>query len=198
MLDLGRCQRLRERVGQHVDSCDGTHCRAWVARKDLPSGRRRALGEICSVGAASSAHGNVEHCAGGAFAQYGVSGISGGALSGVDSDGVTVGDVVAEVVTGEDGAGVIGKSAGGDALVVRVDGVDTPTVSIAHQVRVLGPFGGVQDTDRGVVAAADDQVADSDLMSAWSGHGWRVWVDSLVVDALVQGRLSLPAAMSRR
>jgi hypothetical protein len=53
-----------------------------------------------------------------------------------DGDGVAVGDVPAQVVAGEGGAGAVVEAASGEALVFGVDGVDLPAVAVAHRVGV--------------------------------------------------------------
>jgi len=49
--------------------------------------------------------------------------VGGGALGGVHGDRVAVGDVLAQILTGEGGPGAIGHPPRGDAVVVGVDGV---------------------------------------------------------------------------
>jgi hypothetical protein len=74
----------------------------------------RTLIEVSRIGFAATCHGDVKQCPGGVFAE----------------DGVPVGDVIGQVVGGEDGAGVVVEAAVGDAVVFGVDGVDAPAVAV--------------------------------------------------------------------
>ena len=57
------------------------------------------------------------------------------------------------------------EASGGDAVVIGVDGVDAPAVSVAHRVGRPADVGGAVDGDGGVVAAADDEVTDPAIVS---------------------------------
>ena len=63
-----------------------------------------------------------------------MSGVGGDALRRVHGDRVAVGDVGAQVVAAEGGAGAVVDAAGGDAVVFGVDGVDAPAAAVAHRI----------------------------------------------------------------
>jgi hypothetical protein len=96
-----------------------------------------AFVQIDGVGVAAAGHGDVKQCAGGVFAENYVDGVSGDTLCAVHGDGIAMSDVLAQVLAGESGAGAIGEAAGSNAIVVRVDGVDAPAVSVAHRVGLI-------------------------------------------------------------
>src|SRR5262245_65986910 len=75
-----------------------------------------ALVDIGAVGVAASSHCNVGQCAGGGFAQNGVSSVRGDTLGGVNGDGVAVDDVCAGVVRVEHRTRSILETFGSEAI----------------------------------------------------------------------------------
>lgn len=63
----------------------------------------------------------------------------GHALGGVDGAGVAQGDVLAQVVAGEDGAGAVGEPLCGDTALLGVDADHAPPVAVAGPDRPAPP-----------------------------------------------------------
>src|SRR5262245_38110964 len=142
--------------------------------------------KVGGVGCSTTCHSDVHQCPSGVVAENSVGAVGGDALGGVHGDGVAVGDVLSQVVAGEDGACVVVEAAGGDAVVVDVDRVDAPAVAVAHRVGRRFVAGGIEDGDSQVVAAADDQVPDRGMLSPRDTDGGGFWADGVVVDAVVK------------
>ena len=106
---------------------------------------------------------------------------------------VAQGDVLAQVVAVEDDARFVGEPLGGDAVGLFVDAGHPPPVAVAHLVdrRSEGMVGPGVHGDADVVFAADDDVADGDVLITGSPHRWPV-TDQRVVHTLVERVGHLP------
>ena len=123
----------------------------------------------------------------------------GGALGGVHGDRISVVDVSAQVVVAEDGSGLIPDAYREQSVDLGVDAGDFPALPVAHR----GPGGRLAaalrvDADGGVVAAGDDDVADSDAVPPRPGHGGGVVAEQVAVDALVEGVGDFPAVSDQQ
>lgn len=118
-----------------------THCLSFPTHPKVPSGEihsrafaRRSLAYVSGVRLACRRHCHVQRCSAGVVAQHSVGGVSRGALAGVDGDGISVGDVLVQVVAAEGGACAVAQAAGGDPVVFGVDRDDPPAVAVAHRI----------------------------------------------------------------
>src|SRR5260370_29270322 len=143
------------------------------------------LVQVGGVGVAATRQSDVQKSPAGGFTEDGVGGVGGDALGGVHSDGVAVGDVVAQGVPGARDARAVAESACGNPIVFGVDGVDAPAVAVAHRVGLLVDVVSVVDAEGGVVAAADDQIADAEAGSAGGGDGGGLGGGGVVAEAPV-------------
>ena len=86
--------------------------------------------------------------------------------------GVAQGDVLAQVVAVEDDAGLIGEPLGGDPAASASTPDHAPAVAVAHLIDPItsAVVGAGRDGDGGVVAAAQDEIADADLLIARQRH----------------------------
>ncbi len=126
-----------------------------------------------------------QRCSASVLAQHGMRGVSRGALAGVDGDGISVGDVLAQVVAAEGGACAVAQAAGGDPVVLGVDRDDPPAVAVAHWIVGRNVLSLSEDRDRRIILAADDQIPDRDVMPPRRGDCRCVRVDGFVVQAAV-------------
>ncbi len=94
------------------------------------------LVHLAVVGFAPARHRHVQPCAADVFTQHSVRGVRGGALASMNRDRIAVGDVVAQVVAAEGGAGARASSACGDPIVFGVDRDDSPPVAVADHVGI--------------------------------------------------------------
>ena len=119
--------------------------------------------QVGGVGVAAAGQGDVSHRAGTVCAKNRVGALGGDTLGGVHSNRIPVGDVLVEVVPGEHGAGTVIEAAGGDPIVLGVNGVDAPALPVAHRISLLIKVFRVVNVDVGFVAAADNQIPDAEI-----------------------------------
>lgn len=80
------------------------------------------------------------------------------------------------------------EAAGGDAVVLGIDGEHLPTLPVAHRIRVGIVHRAVrlEQRDGRFIASTDDHVADRELLPARGTNGGRVGGGAFVVQAPIQ------------
>jgi hypothetical protein len=153
----------------------------------------RVNGEVIFV--AGAGHTDIGHGAAGAIRQDRpadtvlIAVANGHALARSHGAGVTQGDVFPQVVAADDGAGAFGEPLGGDVAPPGVDSDHTPAIPVAHLVNSITAAlrGSGFDYQLGVIAAAEHDIADADLLIAGHRHTHRIGVGEVVPEALVDG-----------